>query len=357
MQEELELIAESLNIKPLPTAVDLGERGIGDGYVGIFADALRHHSTLAKVNLRWNNLGDKGAIAFAEVLETNVVLKQLILRGNNIEHEGALALACALEVNHTLESLDLSYNTFTAISEEAITKLLNTKTLISLSLRGCGLKVIAIKLLAEELKLNQTLKSLDCKDNHIEPDGLNLLLLALQANYSLVRFSINLLHLPEPVSRKANSLRIDCQLRNTKLAVIDHAIQMAWMFEAKPYNSDLLNDYAQAVIGQMEFGHRLNFDMLMFKMPLNALLMSIIALRHAPLNQIATHKAQMLHHLKTLVAACGVDFDALPNRFSLKKFARFFEDNKPINRQRFSLFINRPTPSFNRTPKPKRANI
>ena len=352
MQEDLELVAESLNIAPLQTSIDLGERGIGDGYVDVFADALRHQHSLEKVNLRRNNLGDRGAIAFAEVLRVNTKLKQLSLLGNNIQHEGVLALARALKVNRTLECLDLSYNEFTTFSEEPLTELLNNKTLISLCLRGCRLTVVAFKLMAEELKLNQTLKSLDCSDNHIQAVAVNALLAVMPYNYSLVRLELGGLHLSLSDAKVVLAKIDDILLRNRKLAVIDHAIQVAWRYVVTPFRVEQLSDYADVVRHGMDFGHHFNEDMLMVDTPIKPLLMSIIALRHASIAHIAMYKIDMLHQLKVLVAACGVNFNDLPNRFALKKFARFFEEPHLINRQRFSLFINPPTPSFNPMPKP-----
>ena len=108
--------------------------------------------------------------------------------GNNIQAAGALSLADALKVNTTLTSIDLSGNNIQAAGALSLADALKVNTtLTSIDLRDNNIQAAGALSLAEALKVNTTLTSIDLGSNNIEDAGALSLTQALLINPCLLK--------------------------------------------------------------------------------------------------------------------------------------------------------------------------
>ncbi|KAG9067324.1 hypothetical protein KI688_012107 [Linnemannia hyalina] len=102
-------------------------------------------------------------------------------------------LADALKTNSTLITLNLLYNSIGDNGAKTLAETLRTNsTLTTLNLGGNSIESDGAKALAEALKNNSTLTTLDLGGNSIESDGANALAKALKTNSTLI--SLNLFY-------------------------------------------------------------------------------------------------------------------------------------------------------------------
>ncbi|KAI9029521.1 kinase-like domain-containing protein [Hyaloraphidium curvatum] len=100
-------------------------QAIGDSGVRALAEALRSNSTLTTLWLDNNSIGDEGARALAAVLKGNLALAGLSLSSNSFGDEGARALLSSLELNPSLTRLDLANNGISDALLEEIKKVVS----------------------------------------------------------------------------------------------------------------------------------------------------------------------------------------------------------------------------------------
>ncbi|KAG0345620.1 hypothetical protein BG004_003464 [Podila humilis] len=144
------------------TTMDLTNNQIGQVGTQVLAEALMTNQTLIALNLKSNFIGEAGARSFAIALEINRTLADLNLCSNEIDDAGACSLAKVLETNHAvLISLNLSRN---LICNHGVLSL-------TLNLKGNEFGDITVQAIADALKCNQTLATLDFRYNAITSDG------------------------------------------------------------------------------------------------------------------------------------------------------------------------------------------
>eukprot|EP00434_Breviolum_minutum_P000510 symbB.v1.2.000443.t1/scaffold32.1/size405148/16 len=162
------------------------------------AEYLAETKTLKTLRIREGQNGDLIVKALAESLKENSTLKNLNLAPNEITDEGAKALAEALHQNSTLTDLDLRANYIGSETNKAILQLLQSRKMVQVptsaqedqegeegaqsSPEAFHLAKPRIKALAETLKQNSALMSLDLRFNVIGPEGAKVLAQALQLN-------------------------------------------------------------------------------------------------------------------------------------------------------------------------------
>lgn len=138
------------------------------GYEGIFyiADILKHNTTLTELNLDLNDINDKGASHLWKALSQNSTLKILSLRNNLLgknkrHHED---LAAMLFKNGTLNTLNLCGNYFHHDTVISLAEVLKTNTsLTSLNLSKNRLNNEARALLSRSQEVSETLQTLILK--------------------------------------------------------------------------------------------------------------------------------------------------------------------------------------------------
>lgn len=104
-------LAKAMWINDTITCLDLSSNDLNDHAGAYLARILKRNSTLKKLELDNNRLGSKACAAFGESLQSNTSLVYLSLDSNPIasDHDisGLNALANSLKVNKTLTSLNL----------------------------------------------------------------------------------------------------------------------------------------------------------------------------------------------------------------------------------------------------------
>lgn len=129
------------------------------------ASALSDNSFFTRIVLSDAFLGDDGCIKLANALKTNSTLLSLDLRGNSIRSEGAVALANLLKVNSKLQHLFLEWN--------------------CLGIWDSGMKCIS-----DALSINESLQTLDLRNNKIGPQSAQHLALCIKHNHSLRKIDL-----------------------------------------------------------------------------------------------------------------------------------------------------------------------
>lgn len=158
-------------------------------------DANRESPTLS---LAYASISDEGIVEVSKFLRDNPFVKYLDLRGNNIQAKGAMALANGIKINRSLRSLNLKWN---AIGKDpsgmqALCDVLKSNLTIGhVDLRNNRINNVGAKYLGEMLTANTTITHLDLSWNDLGADGGLALLEGL----------------------KHNSTVLDCQLSGSKV--------------------------------------------------------------------------------------------------------------------------------------------
>eukprot|EP01065_Artemidia_motanka_P024921 TRINITY_DN2984_c0_g1_i2.p1 TRINITY_DN2984_c0_g1~~TRINITY_DN2984_c0_g1_i2.p1 ORF type:complete len:560 (+),score=163.94 TRINITY_DN2984_c0_g1_i2:433-2112(+) len=156
-----------------------------DGVAAIGA-ALAENNKLRTLNLGWNKARVVGAIAIADGLRENNSLVSLNLSMNQIPQEGAFAIANALRDNRTLQSLNLQHN---RIGD-------------------------ALVMLGDSLRVNTTLRELNCEGNYLSPSTAAIFGRSLHHNRSLMSLCFSRNEIGDAgVCAIANALRSSSALR------------------------------------------------------------------------------------------------------------------------------------------------
>lgn len=212
--------------------LDLSDASLLDEDVTRIFDGLKENSTLRHIDVRRNLAKYDSAVSIGKVLETNSTLQHLDLSSNAMEGNIAMPIAKALQLNATLQYLDLSMN---AIGSEVVQEiatvlkqsncallslnigwttaystdymaifraLRNNSTLQHLGMafnsygeiKKCTTELadLCSKELAELLRSNSTLISLDLTHSRIATVGAQLIFDALQhSNSTLQRLDLS----------------------------------------------------------------------------------------------------------------------------------------------------------------------
>jgi len=149
-------------------------------------DAHRESSTLS---LAYASIADEGTVEVAKFARDNPFVKYLDLRGNNIQAKGITALANAIKLNRSLRSLNLKWN---AVGRDpagvvALADVLKSNLTIGhVDLRNNRINNVGARSLGEMLKVNTTISHLDLSWNDLGVDGGLALLEGLKHNSTLI---------------------------------------------------------------------------------------------------------------------------------------------------------------------------
>jgi hypothetical protein len=140
------------------------------------AKALWGNTTITCLDLSSNNLNDHAGAYLARILKKNSTLRKLELDNNNLGPNSVLAFGNSLKVNTTLEYLSLDSNPISGTSAardntgtKAIAESLRVnKTLTSLNLWRTGISSVSGNALASAIEHNDTLLFCDVGHNFIE---------------------------------------------------------------------------------------------------------------------------------------------------------------------------------------------
>jgi len=149
------------------TSLNMDKNPLGDEGAAALADGLRWNGKLEELSLEYCGIGCYGAGALAIDVVGNGYCKltNLSLKGNEIEPEGVAAIADGLKLNHTLTSINLSDT-------------------------GMGDSPISRDAMRHALIRHVTLTSLDLNLNAIGPEGGQMLLEVLTLNTNIVKCGV-----------------------------------------------------------------------------------------------------------------------------------------------------------------------
>lgn len=146
----------------------------------------REASTLS---LAYASISDDGCAEVSKFIRDNPFVKYLDLRGNNIQAKGALALANGIKLNRSLRSLNLKWNAIgrdpTGVSG-LCDVLKSNLTIGHIDLRNNRVNNVGAKHIGQMLTANTTITHLDLSWNDIGVDGGIALLDGLKHNTTLI---------------------------------------------------------------------------------------------------------------------------------------------------------------------------
>ncbi|CAE8593892.1 unnamed protein product [Polarella glacialis] len=149
-------------------------------------DGNRESPTLS---LAYASINDDGIMEVSKFIRDNPFVKYLDLRGNNIQAKGAMALANGIKINRSLRSLNLKWN---AIGRDpsgvsAVCDVLKSNLTIGhVDLRNNRVNNVGAKYVGEMLATNTTITHMDLSWNDLGVDGGIALLDGLKHNSTLV---------------------------------------------------------------------------------------------------------------------------------------------------------------------------
>lgn len=149
-------------------------------------EANRQSTTLS---LAYASISDDGVAETAKFVRDNPFVKYLDLRGNNIQAKGAIALANGIKLNRSLRSLNLKWNSIgrDPSGVSALCDALKSNLTIGhVDLRNNRMNNIGAKHVGEMLKANTTISHLDLSWNDLGVDGGLALLDGLKRNQTLI---------------------------------------------------------------------------------------------------------------------------------------------------------------------------
>ncbi|KAJ3109086.1 Leucine-rich repeat-containing protein 45 [Phlyctochytrium planicorne] len=195
--EKLDLSGHPLHIKTITalcfalqndvifTTLVFSDAFLGDDGAILLAGALKTNTTLRVLDMRGNNIRSDGATALSQMLKVNSSLERLLLEWNciGIWETGAKALGDALPVNQHLEHLDLRNCKIGQQSAVCIAQgLRHNTTLKTLDIRWNNAGIIGGRAFVEALKWNMVVTEIELVGNDIPDDVMRSISIALERN-------------------------------------------------------------------------------------------------------------------------------------------------------------------------------
>ena len=148
-------------------------RGLGDAGIALMAAGLEQNKELQVLNLASNDIGTKGIAKLGAVLKINKTLIELNLRGNDSmwDQVSARAFAEGLKINTSLKRLDLCGTSLGSYVKYIAEALETNEALEDLDLVLNDISNADANMLADSLKLNDTLQHLNVDSNPISDGG------------------------------------------------------------------------------------------------------------------------------------------------------------------------------------------
>jgi len=192
--EAAQIIANAMKYNIYVTYLRLGNN-IGDVGAEALARMLEHNTTLKVLDLSGNSsITARGVVALANALKINTTLTTLNLSMTNVKQKACVALSSMLGVNRTLTNLDVSCNNIGDRGVKALLEFIQKRNsgLTTLSIANNNISSTGANFIAETVRDNTTLTSIDISYNNFEVLRNITLMDALKYNYSLTTFETNI---------------------------------------------------------------------------------------------------------------------------------------------------------------------
>ena len=168
---------------------------------------LKTNNTLKHLKISKNHIGDIGISVISDSLHNNKTLTQLVADSCEFHGKGARSIGKMLEANKTLKFLNISNNHIGDDGTTAIACGITTNTdttLTKLKISGCEFHSKGTKSIADVLKRNKTLRSLNISQNYIGDDEISTLASGIQDNTTLTELFIKSKFSPKNADKLVN---------------------------------------------------------------------------------------------------------------------------------------------------------
>ncbi len=182
-----QMIAEALEKNTAVRSLLLGTDSIGDQGAAAIARLVENNAALEVVYLGCNGIGFEGMAHITRAVAQSKTVAGLWLKRNPIGPRGGEQIAEMLRCNRSLRTLDLVNTGLDSEGIHAVVQALtqDNRTVERLYLGGNQIGPKEVQYLAELLRVNPTLKALLLNVNRIGDEGADLLAEALRANQTL----------------------------------------------------------------------------------------------------------------------------------------------------------------------------
>ena len=170
--------------------LDLSMCGLTNKSAVKIAQWLAHDTQCKTLRLQGNHISDRGGCALAKALQTNCTLTSLRVENNRFHENAGTAFAQALRINTTaFRELHLLANPMgsNGLSQIFLSLGSNRPRVMSIHLRRCDLDCTGVVVLADALRTNETITSVDLRANLISDVGASALASALKTSNRTLR--------------------------------------------------------------------------------------------------------------------------------------------------------------------------
>ena len=179
LEGRFELMLSNLQENNTPQEYTVAGLNLGSVRLRLLAKCVEKNISLLGLHVCRMQISDDDAIILQQMLMINGKLQKLELEGNKLGPSGVKTLVKALETNCILRVLDLESNSITGLTRQEI---VNQETMRQ---DNAGVEAIA-----QMLKVNKTLLTLNLGNTGISEEGGNYLVDAMEQNTTLISLEI-----------------------------------------------------------------------------------------------------------------------------------------------------------------------
>lgn len=192
-EKDAKLLGDAMVNNTKLRSLDVSWNDFGSFGMMFFTEGLKKNSSLTSLNVSQNKFGSEGAKFLIDMLSCNQSLKEVHVDDNDLCDDDAVRMCNVLKTNQVLGTLSFSRNDSMSLKGfKAFSDLLSISSpLTRLKLDVCKAGVESTITLAEGLKNNGTLVSLDLGSNRVCSGGACAIFKALQSNSTLTHLMLN----------------------------------------------------------------------------------------------------------------------------------------------------------------------
>jgi Ran GTPase-activating protein (RanGAP) involved in mRNA processing and transport len=155
---------------------------------------LENNRQSPTISVAYGSITDEGASKLAEFVRENPFVKYLDVRGNMLTAAGVTALANGIKINRSMRSLNLKWNCIgkgDTGTEHLCEALKGNLTIHNVDLRNNQISMQGAKYIAEMIKVNTTITHMDLSWNDFDKEGGLAILESLKRNNTLLQLELN----------------------------------------------------------------------------------------------------------------------------------------------------------------------
>lgn len=161
------LIPQMLSTNHSLVYLNLANNNLGEPLGKVIAQSLKGNNSILYFNISGNSLGEKGFEPIATALQYNNSITDLDISNNSLSVQGGRYLSIALKGNNSIKHLNLKNNQLTDQGSEEVISALNKEIVIYLDISSNNIDNQAVKALAHFIKNNTSLQYLNISNNNV----------------------------------------------------------------------------------------------------------------------------------------------------------------------------------------------